>query len=167
MAAMQAALIAAALVVGVINAAADEVAAPVVTVEVVQDHEDGLYLCGEQASFAIRVLVEDVPGFCDHTGLLYDRASGWPRLIPAADDGTIAAMSGYYDAVNFARKFDGPAWVAVGLVDNTCRPTSIYSAYNSLGGEKTILVFPRMGHAVPRAYGANRMEWIAQHSGME
>lgn len=127
----------------------------------------GLSLCMAGLHEEVTALAANVPGLCDHTGILHDRASGWPRLIPADDDGTIAAVSGYYDAVNFARKFDGAAWVAVGLIDNTCRPTSVYSAYNSLRGEKTMLVFPRMGHAVPREYGANRVEWIAQHSGMQ
>ncbi len=115
----------------------------------------------------VTALAANVPGLCDHTGLQHGRASGWPRLIPADDPfGPVAQVAPYFDAVNFARRFDGPAWVTVGLIDNTCRPTSVYSAYNVLSGPKTMLVFPRMGHAVPREYRTERMAWIKQHSGM-
>ncbi len=116
----------------------------------------------------VTALAANVPALCDHTGLQQGRASGWPRLIPADDPfGPVAQVAPYFDAVNFARRFDGPAWVAVGLIDNTCRPTSVYSAYNVLSGPKTMLVFPRMGHAVPHEYGAERMAWIKQQSGMD
>lgn len=115
----------------------------------------------------VTALAANVPALCDHTGLQHGRPSGWPRLIPRDDPfGIVAHVAPYFDAVNFARRFDGPAWVTVGLIDRTCPPTSVYSAYNVLRGLKTILVFPRMGHAVPREYGTTRIEWIKKHSGL-
>ncbi|MCD6359508.1 MAG: acetylxylan esterase [Armatimonadetes bacterium] len=127
----------------------------------------GLSLCLAGLHEKVTALAANVPALCDHTGFLRNQASGWPRLVPGDDDGTIAQVSRYYDAVNFARKFTGAAWVTLGLIDRTCPATSVYAAYNSLGGEKVLLVFPQMGHAVPPDYGAPRIEWIKQHSGME
>jgi len=115
----------------------------------------------------VTALAANVPGLCDHTGLQHGRPSGWPRLIPADDPfGPVSEVAPYFDAVNFLRRYDGPAWVTVGLIDGTCTPTSVYSAYNVISGPKTMLVFPRMGHAIPPEYRAERMAWIRQQSGM-
>lgn len=127
----------------------------------------GLSLCLAGLHEKVTALAANVPALCDHTGHLIGQASGWPRLVPPEDDGTIAQVSRYYDAVNFARRFSGAAWVTVGLIDRTCPATSVYAAYNCLRGEKLILCFPQMGHALPAEYGAARTEWIRQHSGMQ
>ncbi|NLO08053.1 MAG: acetylxylan esterase [candidate division WS1 bacterium] len=116
----------------------------------------------------VTALAANVPALCDHTGLQQGRASGWPRLIPSDDPhGVVAQVAPYFDAVNFARRFDGDAWVTVGLIDRTCPATSVYCAYNALQGPKQILVYPRMGHAAPPEYGAARMTWLKQVCGME
>lgn len=128
----------------------------------------GLSLCLAGLDDRVSALAANVPALCDHTGLQQNRPSGWPRLIPADDPfGPVAQTAPYFDAVNFARRFDGPAWVTVGLIDRTCAPMSVYSAYTVLSGPKQMLVFPRMGHAVPSEYGAERAAWIRQVCGME
>ena len=128
----------------------------------------GLSLCLAGLDDRVSALAANVPALCDHTGLQQNRPPGWPRLIPADDPtGQIAQVAPYFDAVNFARRFDGDAWVAVGLVDRTCAPMTVYSAYNVLSGPKKMLVFPRMGHAVPREYSTDRVPWVKQVCGME
>ncbi len=128
----------------------------------------GLSLCLAGLDDRVTALAANVPALCDHTGLQHERTSGWPRLIPADDPfGPIAQTAPYFDAVNFARRFDGDAWVAVGLIDRTCCPTSVYGAYNALRGPKKLLVFPHMGHAVPSEYSTDRIPWIKQVCGME
>ncbi|MFO8081483.1 MAG: acetylxylan esterase, partial [Armatimonadota bacterium] len=115
----------------------------------------------------ITAVAANVPALCDHTGLQEERPSGWPRLIPADDPhGPVAQVAPYFDAVNFARRFDGPTWMAVGLIDRTCPAMTVYSAYNVLSGPKKMLVFPQMGHAVPREYRTDRVEWILEQAGL-
>jgi cephalosporin-C deacetylase-like acetyl esterase len=94
-----------------------------------------------------------VPAMCDHTGMLRNRVSGWPKLVPLLADGqpdpVIAEISRYYDAVNFASRCHAEAIVSVGFIDRTCPPTSVYAAYNQLKGKKRIIDKPAMGHAAP------------------
>src|SRR5690606_6608522 len=84
----------------------------------------------------------NVPALCDHSGRDFDRPSGWPQLVPMEENGKldpkILQVSRYYDAVNFARRIKVPIIFGVGLIDNTCRATSVFSAYNVLQGAKEI-----------------------------
>lgn len=128
----------------------------------------GLSLCLAGLDGRITHVAANVPALCDHTGLQQGRPSGWPRLIPADDPhGPVAEVAPYFDAVNFGRRFDGATWMAVGLIDRTCPAMTVYAAYNVLPEPKEMLVFPRMGHAVPREYGADRREWIRAQVGLD
>jgi cephalosporin-C deacetylase-like acetyl esterase len=128
----------------------------------------GLSICLAGLDVRITAIAANVPALCDHTGLQHDRPSGWPRLIPAeAPHGPVAQVAPYFDAVNFARRFDGATWMAVGLIDRTCPAMTVYSAYNVLPEPKQMLVFPRMGHAIPPAYRADRREWIRAQVGLD
>ncbi|MBR4665298.1 MAG: acetylxylan esterase, partial [Lentisphaeria bacterium] len=53
------------------------------------------------------------------------------------------------------------AYLAVGLVDTTCSPTSIFAAYNAIPGKKHITVYPYNGHrnSVSKAF-VSRLEKI-------
>lgn len=127
----------------------------------------GISLCMAGLDGRITAVAVNVPALCDHTGLQQNRPPGWPRLIPADDPhGPVAQVAPYFDAVNFLRRFDGAVWMAVGLVDRTCPAMTVYSAYNVLSGPKTMLVFPRMGHAIPPEYRTDRVEWAKQQVGL-
>jgi len=127
----------------------------------------GLSICLAGLDGRITAIAANVPALCDHTGLQQDRPSGWPRLIPADDPfGPIAQVAPYFDAVNFARRFDGDTWMAVGLIDRTCPAMTVYSAFNVLPEPKKMLVFPHMGHAVPREYRTDREPWIMEQVGL-
>jgi len=52
----------------------------------------------------------------------------------------------YFDGVNFARRAAAPAWFTVALMDETCKPSTVFGAYHAYAGEKTIEVFPFNGH---------------------
>jgi len=52
----------------------------------------------------------------------------------------------YFDGVNFARRATAPAWFTVALMDETCKPSTVFGAYNAYAGEKSIEVFPFNGH---------------------
>lgn len=52
----------------------------------------------------------------------------------------------YFDGVNFARRASAPAWFTVGLMDETCKPSTVFGAFNAYAGPKQIEVFPFNGH---------------------
>ncbi|HOZ47835.1 MAG TPA: acetylxylan esterase [Candidatus Hydrogenedentes bacterium] len=95
----------------------------------------------------VTAFAANVPAMCDHTGHI----NGWPGLVPRDADGKpdpkILEVSRYFDAVNFARRTEAEALFTVGFIDDTCRPTSVYTAYNCLRGPKRILNNPLMKHA--------------------
>ena len=52
----------------------------------------------------------------------------------------------YFDGVNFARRASAPAWFTVALMDETCKPSTVFGACNAYAGRKQIEVFPFNGH---------------------
>ena len=92
------------------------------------------------------------PAMCDHSGNLLGRQSGWPRLFAAKNgkpvDVKTAEASKYYDNVNFAKYIKAPVYMTVGMIDNTCVPTSVYAVFNNLPAatEKHMTIFPTEGH---------------------
>ena len=96
------------------------------------------------------MLQASVPAMCDHGAALADRIPGWPHLLRLQNgkfqNPAMARTLPYFDAVFFARRIKGKAYLAVGLVDTTCSPTSIFAAYNAIPGEKHITVLPSNGH---------------------
>ena len=54
--------------------------------------------------------------------------------------------SRYFDVVNFARRVKVPGLYSWGLNDETCPPTSMYSAFNVIPGRKKLLLALETGH---------------------
>ncbi len=52
----------------------------------------------------------------------------------------------YFDGVNFARRATAPAWFTVALMDEICKPSTVFGAFNAYAGPKRIEVFPFNGH---------------------
>ena len=114
----------------------------------------------------VTAICANVPAMCDHTGYTLGRVSGWPQLGEqgnAAQKDAVTRTSAYYDAVNFARGFRGPALVGVGFIDRTCPPTSVYAAYNVLRGPKEIVTSPLMGHAVDPRFTRRQEAFLQEH----
>jgi cephalosporin-C deacetylase-like acetyl esterase len=100
----------------------------------------------------VNLIFAGVPAMCDHGGYI----CGWPKLVPREADGSynkqILDASMYNDCVNFARRAKARAIFTVGFVDDTCRPTSVYAAYNNYNGPKEIVNAPLNAHPVPPEY---------------
>ena len=101
----------------------------------------------------VNIVMAGVPAMCDHSGMI----NGWPLTVPVEKDGTynkqISESTRYIDSVNFARKSKAYGIFTVGFIDNTCRPTSVYAAYNSFGGvDKQMINEPLMAHAFPQPH---------------
>lgn len=94
-----------------------------------------------------------IPAGCDHTGMLANRVTGWPKLVRQQNgqpEPAVLETSRYVDCVNFAQctKAKGAA-ITVGFIDGTAPPTSIYAAFNALPiKDKTIFNDTRNGHSM-------------------
>ncbi len=89
------------------------------------------------------------PALCDVTGYLFGRAGGWPHAFnkPSFVTKDKVETSKYYDVVNFAKSLTVPGFYTFGFNDESCPPTSVYSAYNSIKAPKTLLIAKEMAHA--------------------
>ena len=99
----------------------------------------------------VKGLVALYPAMCDVTGYLHNRAGGWPHMFDAKNAPTMATKdkietSAYYDLVNFARLITVPGYYTWGYNDETCPPTSFYSAYNQINATKELFVVQETGH---------------------
>ena len=98
----------------------------------------------------VSCVVATVPALCDHGGWRVNRQSGWPALHKQTA-GKADKVSPYFDAANFASFIKVPVFMSVGYVDRVCFPTSCYSAFNNLKGEKVMFPMYRHGHQNPAA----------------
>jgi len=90
----------------------------------------------------VSFFVAGVPAGNDHSGMMVNRISGWPKLVTLDAEGKpnekILQASRYVDGMNFATRIKVPGFFTVGFIDTTCPPTSVYAMYNNLKGEKKI-----------------------------
>lgn len=96
----------------------------------------------------VRFLAAYYPALADVTGYLHGRAGGWPHMFRDEKRRLAARIAtvGYYDVVNFARRVRVPGLYTWGYNDETCPPTSMYSAYGVIPGEKSLLLALETGH---------------------
>lgn len=113
------------------------------------------------------------PAFCDVSGPLHGRAGGWPHPFRKdwygekyATPDRIATAT-YYDAVNFAKRIKAPGYYTWGYNDDTCPPTSTYSAYNVITAPKELGVTLELAHS----YTAEQQDaingWILKLVGLK
>ena len=111
----------------------------------------------------VTAIAPGVPAMCDHSGVI----NGWPRLVPRDEAGNpdpkILEVARYFDAMNFAARTKAEALVSVGFIDHTCRPTTVYAAYNNLLGEKKIFNMPLMGHKNAPEWEGMVLDMIKAH----
>lgn len=114
----------------------------------------------------VKGLAAYYPALPDVTGYLQNRAGGWPHMLRATEGPAAHRSPGkiettrYYDVVNFARRIKVPGLYSWGFNDETCPPTSMYSAYNVIPGEKKLLLALETGHNnIPEQVAAVN-EWL-------
>ena len=112
-------------------------------------------------------LVSYYPALSDVTGYLNQRAGGWPHMFRAADgpnvhrdEAKINTMR-YYDVVNFARRVTAPGFYSWGFNDETCPPTSTYSAYNLITAPKRLILAYDTGHRTTQEQVDEGNDWLA------
>jgi len=67
----------------------------------------------------------------------------------------------YFDGVNFSRRARVPALFSVGLMDEICPPSTVYSAYNVYAGPKEIGVYHYNDHEGGGGFHqADQLQWL-------
>lgn len=120
----------------------------------------------------VKALAAYYPALSDVTGYLRNRAGGWPHMFRAAA-GPLSHRSPdkvtttqYYDVVNFARRIRVPGLYTWGFNDETCPPTSMYSAYNVIRANKQLLLALETGHNTVPEQVARVQQWLLQTLGV-
>lgn len=65
----------------------------------------------------------------------------------------------YFDNLNLADWITCPALFIVGLIDQTCPPSTIFAVYNRLNGPKQIAIFPYHAHEQPPTHWETQLHW--------
>ena len=99
----------------------------------------------------VKYLAAFYPALSDMTGYLKSRAGGWPHFfnesnLPFFNNKEVINTLSYFDVVNFAKNLKVEGFYSFGFNDETCPPTSTFSAYNSITAPKSILIFQETGH---------------------
>jgi cephalosporin-C deacetylase len=113
-------------------------------------HADVPFLCDIQraVTFASRPPYTEVPDFLAENVPLIDTALNTLR---------------YIDCALLARRITATTLVSVGLMDETCPPSTVFAAYNEITADKDIIVYPYSGHSVPHAHTEPQLRHLRRH----
>ena len=129
----------------------------------------GLSLLVASLEKRLKAAAFEVPAMCDQTGVFYGRPTGWPHMLDrdSGSDERVVRTSRYYDAALAARFVRAPCMFTVSLLDESCPPTTVYTAYNNAKEPKEIFVFPNTTH--PGSFTAERdlvcIKWLKKTLG--
>lgn len=105
-------------------------------------------LCGD----AVRALVCDVPFLCNFSRALEitdaDPYAELARYLAVHRDAEARVMQTlqYFDGLHFAPRVTAPSLLSVGLCDLVCPPSTVFSVYNRIPGDRQIEVYRYNGH---------------------
>lgn len=113
----------------------------------------------------VKCLSAAFPAMCENAGSLYGRAEGWPRLFvwrKGTNTADIRQVVRYFDAVNFARFVHQDILFIQGYNDHVCMPTTTFSAYNVLPGQKTLITPYDCSHWLYPEQTNARISWLCK-----
>ena len=91
----------------------------------------------------------------------YDELSCYLRAYGDREQQVLHTLS-YFDAVNFAPRIKCPMVVGIAMEDEVCPPETSYAAYDRLGGERELWLFPDSGHGNAHDYPRQEAAWLEQ-----
>jgi cephalosporin-C deacetylase-like acetyl esterase len=95
----------------------------------------------------VSAVVALVPAMCDWFGPVVQRKGGWPQPYESkASKEKMQKSLPYFDAANLLKGSKATIFVEIGLIDQTCPATSVYSAVNQSKGKKIIYAVPYRPH---------------------
>ncbi len=106
----------------------------------------------------VQAVLADVPFLCH-----YRRATEITNTHPYAEItrycmihrdkiDTVFATLAYFDGVNFADRARAHGLFSVGLMDETCAPSTVFAAYNYFNGPKELRIWPYNQHEGGASY---------------
>ncbi|MCQ2335206.1 MAG: acetylxylan esterase [Paludibacteraceae bacterium] len=114
----------------------------------------------------IRCAAISFPALTEIAGYARGRAEGWPHLfrLEKVDERnkTLIEVADYYDVVNFSRQIRCKVIFYLGFNDITCCPSSTYTCYNVIPGEKELVTMQPSGHWMHMDYRQQRSEWLLE-----
>ncbi len=112
----------------------------------------------------VKALAAFHPALSDMSGYAHGRVGGWPHIFRNPINRTKDKLdtAGYYDVVNFAKRVRVPGIYSWGYNDESCMPTTTYSAYNSVSAEKTLTLQLATGHSIAPAQKARVNAWVQE-----
>ena len=127
---------------------------------------------GGQQSFAVAgldpkvtALVVDVPAGGDALGEAHGRAAAYPNWDLSRAD--VRHTAPYFDAANFAPRIRARSLVAIGFIDETCPPASVWATFNRIPGPReavSMVDSPHNHMATPEEqapWTRRSAEWLA------
>lgn len=69
-------------------------------------------------------------------------------------------VSRYYDGVNFAKRIHCNSWFSFGYIDEVVPPTTSYSTYNVVPGNKVLRPYQATGHFLFQEQWDEWQQWI-------
>lgn len=98
----------------------------------------------------VSAVVATVPAMCDWGGTLVGRKGGWPQPFERhGDKEKMKKTLPYFDTAHLLHNSKATIAVEIGLIDQTCPSTSIYSAINQANGKVIIYPVPYREHSWP------------------
>ena len=100
--------------------------------------------------------VADIPFLCDWIN--YFRLTHWPEMDQWIADqpqrtweSTLRTLS-YFDTMNLADRIRCPTLMSIGLQDGVCPPTTCFTTFNRIPGEKKYRIYPDKRHGLGREH---------------
>jgi cephalosporin-C deacetylase len=97
-------------------------------------------------------VMPDVPFLCDFPRAVgitdrdpYQEIVRYLAVHRDAQEQVFRTLS-YFDGVNFAKRASAPAFFSVGLMDQTCPPSTVFAAVNAYSGPVEVGVYPFNDH---------------------
>ncbi len=116
----------------------------------------------------VKYLIASNPILGQNLGLQSDRAGGFPNYInqsvqgvgTAAHEALVAEAAKYYDAIYFARRFQGISWTFISYEDLVTPAATSFAVFNALQGQKHLTHSLNLGHSHPFDYWNGRFDFM-------
>ncbi|MGY8749627.1 MAG: acetylxylan esterase [Pirellulales bacterium] len=116
----------------------------------------GLALATAAFDPAASYCVADIPFLVDWVN--YFKLTRWPEMdqwiatSPDQDWKSVLKTMSYFDLLNLASQIECPVLTGIGLQDDVCPPTTIFSMFNRIQAPKTIVIYPKRKHSTGRQH---------------
>ena len=116
----------------------------------------------------VKAVAASIPGLCGHGGLSVDEASGFPYYVlnsinifnsSTHTQATVNA-SGYFDAINFAKRFKGPAFIGLAYEDLISPPPTVFAAINQMSDNLVITHATQNAHVTPSTFWGDSFKFF-------